>query len=122
MSRRNTPSKKSKFKQSIKNVLRRHFEKHPDSKFTHKQICQVLDIKENALRKLVYDIMQAQAKEGFLKSYGHGDFQYNQSANFVIGYLDAQTNADLVLFHVQKILSIYLLHRLMLDIVYPEIR
>ncbi|MBU2019324.1 MAG: ribonuclease R, partial [Bacteroidetes bacterium] len=58
---------------------------------THKQVCSALDIKESALRKLVYDIMVSFSKEGILQTFGHGDFQYNNDANHAVGYLDLNT-------------------------------
>lgn len=79
---------KQKLKVSLKNVIQRFFEANPELRYTHKQICASLDIKENALRKLSYEILQGLTKDGFLKSFGHGDFQYNNSAEYSIGYVD----------------------------------
>lgn len=91
MAKRKKVRNKSKLKESMRNVIRKHFQNNPDLRFTHKQICSTLDVKENALRKLVYEVMQSLAKEKFLKSFGHGDFQFNGDSNYIIGFLDMTT-------------------------------
>jgi ribonuclease R len=82
---------KSKFKNSLQNALRKFFQSHSNASFTHKQVCSGLEIKENALRTLVYDLMQELVKDGFLRSLGHGDFQLNTESSFINGYLDVTT-------------------------------
>lgn len=91
MAKRKKNRSKTKFKASIKNVVRKLFEQNPDLRFTHKQVCAALNIKESPLRKLVYEVLQLLAREQFLRSYGHGDFQFNQQSNFIVGYLDLTT-------------------------------
>jgi ribonuclease R len=82
---------KDKFRNSYKNGVRRFFENNTNARFTHKQVCSALDVKESALRKLVYDIMMAFTQEGILQSFGHADFQYNNEVNYEVGYLDLNT-------------------------------
>jgi|TARA_R110000737_G_scaffold33607_1_gene51904 ribonuclease R len=80
-----------KFKHSLENLVRRFYEKNSNGDFSHKDVCIALDIRENALRKLAYDILQELSKDGYLKATGHGTFQLNNSGNFVVGYLDLTT-------------------------------
>ena len=91
MSKKKKPRAKQNYKASIQNVIRKLFESNPDLRYSHKQVCTSLDIKENALRKLTFDILQGFVKDDFLKALGHGDFQYNQQSNLMIGYLDMTT-------------------------------
>jgi ribonuclease R len=80
-----------KFKRSLENLVRRFFEKNNTGDFSHKEICVALDIRENALRKLAYDILQELSKDRYLKATSHGSFQLNNSGNLVVGYLDLTT-------------------------------
>ncbi len=64
--------KSTKLKRSLQHVIRQVFEKNPDSVLNHKQVCTLVDIKENALRKLVYDILEDLVKENILQRNAHG--------------------------------------------------
>ena len=48
------------------------FDKNPESVLSHKQICALIDVKEAALRKLAFDVLQDLKSEGFLQGHGHG--------------------------------------------------
>lgn len=80
-----------KFKNSLENLVRRFFEKNSNTNFLHKDVCVALDVRENALRKLVYDILQELSKDGFIRSTGNGSFHLNNTGNFAVGYLDLTT-------------------------------
>ncbi len=80
--------KPKKLKQSLSNIIRKVFEKNPDARLTHKQVCSLLDIRENALRKLVYTVLQDLAKEGYLKAVSHGEFILDRHTNFLEGTVD----------------------------------
>ncbi len=80
--------KSKNHKSSLQNLIRRFFERNTDSSFTHREICSALEIKENALRKLTYNILMDLSKDGFLKAINHGEFKLNKSGLFVVGYLD----------------------------------
>ena len=86
---RKKKDKSKKHKSSLQNLIRRFFEKNSTGVFTHQQICGALEIKENALRKLTYDILQDYSKDNYLKAISHGQYKLNHSdGNFVVGYLD----------------------------------
>ena len=71
MSKKKLP-KQHKMKNSLAHVIRRVFEKNPDSVLSHKQVCALIDVRDNALRKLVFDILQEFANQGLLEKHGHG--------------------------------------------------
>ena len=79
---------KDKFKNGLRKLLIRFFESNPAQKFNHKQVCGALDIKETQLRKQLYDLLTELAKDGLLEAKGHQDFQWNDSTEFLTGYLD----------------------------------
>lgn len=85
MSKNNQQGKK--LKQSLLHIIRKVFTENSSSKLTHKQVCTLIDVKEKALRKLAFSVLEELAKTGFLKSAGHGVYQLNESSNFVEGYL-----------------------------------
>ncbi len=87
MSRKKKDNSK-KHKSSLQNLIRRFFEKNAASTFSHQQICSALEIKENALRKLTYNILQDFSKDGYLKAVSHGQYKLNNAGTFVVGYLD----------------------------------
>ncbi len=80
--------KNKNHKASLQNLIRNFFEKNGNSSFSHLQICNALDIKEKALRKLTYTILQDLSKDGYLKAINHGEYKLNNAGLFVVGYLD----------------------------------
>jgi len=91
MSKNKNKNQPKKFKRSLENLVRRFFEKHSDGDFSHKDVCSALEIRENALRKLAYEILQEMSKDSYLKATSHGSYRLNNSGNFVVGYLDLTT-------------------------------
>lgn len=85
--RKDKGKKPNKLKQSLLHVIRRLFEKNPEAKLTHKQVCEMVDIRENALRKLVYTILQDLSKDGYLKTLSHGEYVLKELENLVEGSL-----------------------------------
>jgi len=69
---KNKGSKPTKMKNSLIHIVRKVFDKNPDSVLSHKQVCVLIDVRENALRKLVFDVLQDLAHDGFLQSHAHG--------------------------------------------------
>lgn len=67
--KRNQPNK---LRNSLVHVIRKVFEKNPESILSHKQVCALIDVRDVPLRKLVFDILQDLRSEGFLQSHGHG--------------------------------------------------
>lgn len=78
MSKRNkTP--KNKLKHSLNHIIRKVFLENPESTLTHKQICTLIDVREGALRKLAFGVLEELVKTTFLKAAGHGVYILNSS-------------------------------------------
>jgi len=54
--RNNKGKKSNKLKQSLLHTIRKIFEKQSEKTFSHKQICDLVDAKEGALRTLVFSV------------------------------------------------------------------
>ena len=85
--RKEKGKKSNKLKQSLTHAIRKAFEKNPDAKLTHKQVCELLDVRENALRKLVYTILQDLSKDSYLRTMSHGEYTLKELDNLVEGSL-----------------------------------
>ncbi len=84
------PKKKKsskKLKNSLNHTIRKVFTQNTSSTLNHKQVCQLLDIREGALRKLTFTVLEDLVKNGFLRNAGHGVYQLNASTNFITGRL-----------------------------------
>jgi ribonuclease R len=88
MSKKNKSNKPNKMKNSLTHVVRKVFEKNPDSILSHKQVCALIDIRENALRKLVFDILQDLSSNGELERHSHGVYSIAAKGNSVEGYIE----------------------------------
>ena len=66
------PNKENKLRNSLTHIIRKVFEENPESILSHKQVCALIDVRESALRKLVFDILQDLRSQGYLQSHGHG--------------------------------------------------
>ncbi len=78
---------KNKLKKSLSHIIRKVFTENPDSSLTHKQVCALIDVREGALRKLVYNVLEEQVKLKFLKAVSHGVYTLNAAENFIEGRL-----------------------------------
>ena len=76
-----------KLKQSLIHIIRKVFTQNPESSLSHKQVCTLIDLREKALRKLAFNVLEDLVKSGFLKRSGYGIYQLNAASNFVTGYL-----------------------------------
>lgn len=88
MSKKNKSSKPNKMKNSLTHVVRKVFEKNPDSILSHKQVCALIDIRESGLRKLVFDILQDLSANGELERHAHGVYSIALKGNTVEGYIE----------------------------------
>ncbi|MFN5786244.1 MAG: ribonuclease R [Flavobacteriia bacterium] len=75
-------------KNSLTHVVRKVFEKNPDSILSHKQVCALIDIRESALRKLVFDILQDLSVNGELERHAHGVYSVALKGNTVEGNIE----------------------------------
>lgn len=80
--------KKNNLTGSLTVLIRKLFEKNEASELTHRQVCTLLDLREGALRKLAYSILQDLVQQGFLRSVSHSTYALNKTASFLEGYLD----------------------------------
>jgi ribonuclease R len=81
-------SKPTKMKNSLLHIVRKVFDKNPDSVLSHKQVCVLIDVRENALRKLVFDVLQDLAHDGFLQSHAHGVYSLSVKNGLVEGTIE----------------------------------
>ncbi len=85
---RKKQNKSNKLKNSLNHVVRVVFDKNPTSTLTHQQVCSLLDIREIALRKLVFDILENLNSTGYLTRRSHGTYSLNAVQKIVEGYID----------------------------------
>ena len=74
-------NKSGKLKNSLVHIIRKVFEKNPESILSHKQVCALIDVRDVAMRKLVFDILQELRSQGFLQSHGHGIYFLSPEKN-----------------------------------------
>ncbi len=75
--------KTNKLKQSLLHTVRKTFEKQPETVLSHKQVCDLVDARDGALRTLVFTILQDLAKDGFLKSVSYDTFKMNSAEKLI---------------------------------------
>lgn len=85
MSKKNKQGKK--LKHSLSHIIRKVFTENNESVLNHKQVCSLLDIKEKALRKLVFSVLEEEVRSGYLKAAGYGLYALNSTTAYVEGYL-----------------------------------
>jgi ribonuclease R len=78
----------NKAKKSLKYIVQKVFETNPDSILTHKQVCALIDVKENALRKLVFELLEDLVFIGSLERDGHLSFRLAGSASWIEGRIE----------------------------------
>lgn len=83
--RKKSPNKK--LKQSLTQTLRKVFTQNPESNLTHKQVCHLIDVRDSALRKLVFNVLEDLVKQGFLMKSGHSIYGLNTESNALTGTL-----------------------------------
>ena len=69
--------KTNKLKQSLLHIIRKTFEKQPEKTLSHKNVCDLVDAKEGALRTLVFSVLKDLEKEGFIKGMSYDTFKMN---------------------------------------------
>lgn len=80
--------KKNNLKGSLTALIRKLFEKNEASELTHGQVCTLLDLRDGAIRKLAFSIMQDLSEQGFLRKVSHATYQLNKALTYYEGYLD----------------------------------
>jgi ribonuclease R len=76
--------KTNKLKQSLLHIIRKTFEKQPDKTLSHKNVCDLVDAKEGALRSLVFSVLKDLEKEGFLKGMSYDTFKMNSKSQAIL--------------------------------------
>lgn len=100
---------KKKLRASLSHIIRKVFTQNPDSTLNHKQVCQLLDIREGALRKLAFTVLEDLVKQGFLRNAGYGVYQLNSSTNFFEGRLQLTSRgAGFVIVDDEKVDDIFI--------------
>ena len=73
-----------KLKQSLLHIIRKVFSENPESSLNHKQVCALINVKEAALRKLVFTLLEDLSKSSFLKKEGHSVYRLNQTSGLFL--------------------------------------
>lgn len=81
-------NKPNKMKSSLTHVIRKVFENNPESVLSHKQVCALIDVRENALRTLVFDILQELSEQGLLQRNGHGVYSSGIKGVSIEGFIE----------------------------------
>lgn len=77
----------NKLKKSLTQLIRKTFNQHAQSSLSHKAVCELLDVRDKALRRLAFTVLEELAKDGFLKRSGYGEYKVNAQDFFVEGEL-----------------------------------
>jgi ribonuclease R len=85
---KNKQNKSSKMKHSLAHVVRKVFDKNPESVLSHKEVCALIDVRENALRKLVYDILEDLVKQNLVQRASHGVYTKGVSRSSIEGNIE----------------------------------
>jgi ribonuclease R len=88
MSRKKKQKGPGKMRASMTHLIRKLFQSNPDSVLTHKQVCSLIDLRENSLRKLAFDVLQDLSQHGELIRNSHGVFSLNNQSQIVTGILE----------------------------------
>ncbi|MEY4603585.1 MAG: ribonuclease [Bacteroidota bacterium] len=88
MSRKKKQKGPGKMRASMTHIIRKVFQNNPESVLTHKQVCTLIDLRENALRKLAFDVLQELSENGELTRNSHDVFSLNTSSEGVTGILE----------------------------------
>jgi ribonuclease R len=80
----NNGKKSNKLKQSLLHTIRKTFEKNPDKTLSNKQVCDLVDAREGALRTLVFTVLKDLEKEGFLKGVSYDTFKMNSQEKLIL--------------------------------------
>lgn len=81
-------NKPNKMKATLTHVVRKVFEKNPDSVLSHKQVCVLIDVRENALRNLVYEILEELSKDGTIKRTAHAVYTSGIKEDVFEGFIE----------------------------------
>jgi ribonuclease R len=84
MSKKFNP-KRTKSKDSLTYSIRKLFDANISKELNHKEICSFLNVRENELRKQVYDILKYLSTSGFLTEKTHGTFCRNKDIKTIEG-------------------------------------
>ena len=69
--------KSNKLKQSLTHTVRKMLEKQPEKVYSHKQICDMVDARDGALRTLVFTVLKELVNQDFLTSVSYDTFKLN---------------------------------------------
>ncbi len=84
--------KNNKLKQSLLHTVRKLFQKNPGMIFSHREICDNLDVRDGVLRTLVFNLLKDLTHQDFLVATAHDRFKLNLDNNHVIDGVIAMTS------------------------------
>lgn len=80
----NYDKKSNKLKQSLVHTIRKMLEKKPNTIYSHKQICDMVDAKEGSLRTLVFTVLKDLVKQDILTAESYDTFKINSSNSKIV--------------------------------------
>lgn len=87
MSKKKTKSKQ-KFNKQLRQDILAIFIDNPKTGLNYKQVCGFLEIRDKALRKLVFEVLAELSNQGILKETERGKFKMSQNRHVITGKLD----------------------------------
>lgn len=76
---------KQKLKHSIAHIIRKVFAENSSTPLNHKQVCAIINVKEAALRKLVFNTLETLSEQSYLKKVGYGVYEFNGTSDIFEG-------------------------------------
>jgi ribonuclease R len=80
--------KDKKLKTGLYHIIRKLFHNHRDAVLNYKEVCQLLHVRESEARKLVVQLLNELALEGYLHQNGFAAYQYKNEVESLTGELE----------------------------------
>ena len=85
MSRHKKPKKK--FNQSLSHIIRKVFLENKESSLSHKQICSLIDLRDQQGRKIAFKVLEDLVKSKYLNRVDRDLYTLNKNETFQVGYI-----------------------------------
>jgi len=85
MSRHKKPKKK--FNQSLSHIIRKVFLENKESSLSHKQICTLIDLRDQKGRKIAFKVLEDLVKIKYLNRVGRDLYTLNKNEAFQVGHI-----------------------------------
>ena len=99
---------KSTQKDSLSHIVRKIFDKPDLTEITHKEVCALMNVRENELRRQVYEILNTMARNGIIFEKSHGVFSRNRTLETLEGEIQITAKGAAFLLTGKKETDIYI--------------